>query len=337
MTKRKFTDGELRGLHAEGLNDVEIAEELGVHPSTVSERRNKLRLEPNHPRKKWARKRILERLRELHRELGRSPLYKDDPAPFQAFRRYGYFDTADDARDAAGVPTLSGKSVRPPRTSEHSAEQLRTLVAEASEELGTRESVEKDALELLDRYEREKKTLWGMSLERYAAAALLVACRRAGRAVTLEEAADAVNARGREGAKRLEGRDVSRTARKILREIGEHPPRPAPLEAVVEKCAEELQLSRADREKVVELARELAGKLNISGRPRRTLAAALIYAHAISPRSKRRLTQWEVAEACDTSEPALRQNVEWISERVGESSELSRLFAPKKGGDHGEV
>lgn len=44
----KFTDDELRELHSKGLNDGEIAKELGVHRTAVNKRRRKLGLEPNH-------------------------------------------------------------------------------------------------------------------------------------------------------------------------------------------------------------------------------------------------------------------------------------------------
>lgn len=148
--RNKFTDEELIELYNEGLNDREIAEKLGVGRSTVNTRRRRLGLEPNyHRERKWTRERVLEELRCLYDELERPPVSSDHPGLFRAICKYGYFDSYDDAREAARIPIVEYRSLRIPK---ETLDHLHDLLDGVSAKLDMGESLEVGAWALFNRY-----------------------------------------------------------------------------------------------------------------------------------------------------------------------------------------
>ena len=86
---------------------------------------------------------------------------------------------------------------------------------------------------------------------------------------------------------------------------------------VTNKYLKRLDISSTTRKKAREIANQLDNEVNISGKSKKSLAAAIIYiAPKITCSEKKELTQKEIANLCEVSEVTLRSNYKWILDEL---------------------
>ncbi|KXB01849.1 hypothetical protein AKJ43_03020 [candidate division MSBL1 archaeon SCGC-AAA261D19] len=276
-----------------------------------------LRVFPAPNGRNWSKERVIQELKRLAGKVGRVPRRADDQNLAGAASRQ--FGSWNQALEAAGVGSMEPREdsipIAPSKWEER--EQILEETIERVEGVlppDSISSVKEGATDLL----RSIGSAEGRSLRRLALGCIYLSCQLNEVVVFPGElATEALDGEG--------GGTVERAAKAIQQETGEPPPKPFKLEKVVERFASSAGFEKKALESAVELAEVATGKVNLSGRSKRGLAAAIIYIVGSLHPDCDGVTQVEAGNICGITGVSVRNTLNFLCERL-ERDDLS--FAP---------
>ncbi len=305
--RKKFTDEKFKELYDEGLNDREIAEKLGVSQTAVLCRRQDLGLEPHGKKKKWTKKKVIERLQALSEKIGRSPVASDDQKLSQAAEKT--FGSWNAAKKAAGLETFEVGDVVREGFSSRAIDCARELLENVCETLNFPVFVQKDALQFF----LSHGYLRGYSIKELAAASLYIACRKHKPVVGADRIAQAVN-ESFEKSSDVRRESIIFTGRRILKDLNLESLSPCPLTDLIVDCGSNLELSEVTFNRAKTFAKITKEKINTSGRSRRSIAAAIVYLACV--RGDDEKSQRDIADVCNVTETTVGNNYRWLTKSL---------------------
>jgi len=158
---------------------------------------------------------------------------------------------------------------------------------------------------MLYRKAAKKNLIRGRSVEVVVIATVYAACRLAGMPRTLDELSKISN---------MSRRDIGRTYRFIVRELGVKMTVPSPLD-YISRFINDLKLSQEVKKKSVQILKQAINKELTSGRGPIGLAAASLYMASISCGERR--TQKEISDVARVTEVTIRNRYKELSKKLG--------------------
>lgn len=188
--------------------------------------------------------------------------------------------------------------------SERSLAEAFAILSRVSSRLNLPRSIRERA-GMLYRKAAKKNLIRGRSVEVVVIATVYAACRLAGMPRTLDELSKISN---------MSRRDIGRTYRFVVRELGIKMAVPSPLD-YVSRFVNDLELGPEVKKKTVDILKQAIDKELTSGRGPIGLAAASLYMASVL--SGERRTQKEISDVARVTEVTIRNRYKELSRKLG--------------------